>query len=91
MQIFKNSKGKVFKDFKLRNMLMKSYSALFTLFLLTIYFASVVWYNSIEVFHWLSFPWEIANLYFQLLPYVFSIILLGIIHWKNNESIKKYI
>ena len=91
MQIFKNKKGKVLKDFKIKCMIMKSYSALFTLFLLVIYFASLVWYNSTDKFEWGAFPWEIVNLYFQLIPFIISIVVLGIIHRTNNESIKKYI
>tara|TARA_B000000532_G_scaffold240405_1_gene231254 strand:+ start:247 stop:636 length:390 start_codon:yes stop_codon:yes gene_type:complete len=91
MMLLKNNKNIVMEDFKIKSMVVKSYSTLSTLLLINVYFGFFIWFNGTNKFEWGTFPMEITNTYIQMIPILLSILVSGFMYWKNIKLIKKYI
>ena len=91
MMLLKNNKNIIMEDFKIKSMVVKSYSTLSTLLLINVYFGFFIWFNGTNKFEWGAFPMEITNTYIQMIPILLSILVSGFMYWKNIKLIKKYI
>tara|TARA_B100000767_G_C19508570_1_gene427366 strand:+ start:273 stop:653 length:381 start_codon:yes stop_codon:yes gene_type:complete len=86
----KLSKSLNIDNFLINHQFSKIYSSIFCVFLLNIYWYFLLRLNGINKLDW-SFSYDLTNIYLQLLPFIFTNIVLIYIYIKSKEKINNLI